>query len=38
MKERMRLEKEQKNENKGVDPKVQQKRKHPEEDKENQKK
>ena len=37
MKERMRLEKDKKNENKGVDPKVQQKRKHTEEDKENQK-
>ena len=38
MKERMRLEKGKKNENKGVDPKVQQKRKHPEvQDKENQK-
>ena len=38
MKERMRLEKGKKNENKGVDPKEQQKRKHPEGDKENQKK
>ena len=33
----MRLENGEKNENKGVYPKVQQRRKHPEEDKENQK-
>ena len=38
MKERMRLEKEKKNGNKGQEPKAQKKRKHPQGDKENQKK